>query len=290
VSVHRATTAETTARSDDSVRWTTVAVDPNGHEAIALRRRQLDAITLLEMPRSRVEFLIDVVHGKRVLDIGCVDHSRESELNPWFLHRAIVQAAEHCLGVDMNEEGIEHLHRRGFNVLRADLTDPRDRREIAERGPFDVIVAGEVIEHLEMPSSLFELAASCLAGDGRMIITTPNPYAPHRVVSGRKMVAWENVDHLFYVFPSGVVELASRSGLVVEAATTTGSRSLRYRSLLLVGWAKARLRALTRHRVAEAQADSLALPLLEILSLFRLSRGSRKWIGENAIYVVKRAR
>ena len=282
--------AESAPRSHHELRWASVAADPNGPEALALRRRQLDAIALVQTPRSRDPFLIDAARNKRVLDVGCVDHSVESELNPWFLHRAIAKVSEHCLGVDVNEEGIDHLRRRGFHVLRADLMDPWDRRAIAARGPFDLIVAGEVIEHLEAPSSLFELAALCLADNGRMIITTPNPYAPHRVVSGRKMVAWENVDHLFYVFPSGVVELASRSGLVVEKATTTGSRSMRYPSALLAGWGNARLRSLRRRREPDLPSESIDLPLREILNLFCLSSRSRKWLGENAIYVVRRAR
>ena len=198
-------------------------------------------IARLGMPRSRDQFLVDAARDQRVLDVGCVDHSVEAEQNPWFLHRVIADAAAHCLGVDQNQEGIEHLRHHGFNVLRADLTEPDDRGEVTRCGPFDVIIAGEVIEHLETPRSLFELAASCLALDGRMIITTPNPFAPHRRrLRAAHAPAWENVDHLFYVFPSGLVELASRSGLVVEQAGTTGPRSWRYRSLLLAGWVQGR--------------------------------------------------
>jgi 2-polyprenyl-3-methyl-5-hydroxy-6-metoxy-1,4-benzoquinol methylase len=288
MSTPRGTDEAESKDSRDAVQWASVAASPNDGDALQFRRRQLDAITLLEMPRSRDELLLDAVRGRRVLDVGCVDHSPDSESSPWFLHRAITQAADECLGVDLHEEGIENLRSLGYNVLCADLTDPEGRREIAERGPFDVIVAGEIIEHLETPTALFELAASCLAPDGRMLITTPNPYAPHRVVSGRRMTAWENVDHLFYVFPSGLVELANRSGLELDAATTTGTRSLRYRTLLLLGWSKARLRSITRRRGGDAAPGTFDLPLIEILSLFRLSRRSRTWLGENAIYVVKR--
>jgi 2-polyprenyl-3-methyl-5-hydroxy-6-metoxy-1,4-benzoquinol methylase len=288
MSTPRGTDHAESTHARDAVQWASVAASPNDGDALEHRRRQLDAITLLDMPRNRDELLIDAVQGRRVLDVGCVDHSPDSASSPLFLHRAIAQAADECLGVDLHEEGIENLRDHGYNVLRADLTDPEGRREIARRGPFDVIVAGEIIEHLETPTALFELAASCLAPDGRLVITTPNPYAPHRVVSGRRMTAWENVDHLFYVFPSGLVELASRSGLELDAATTTGTRSLRYRTLLLFGWMKARLRRITRGRDADASPRAFDLPLIEILSLFRLSRRSRTWLGENAIYIVKR--
>jgi SAM-dependent methyltransferase len=87
---------------------------------------------------------------------------------------------------------------------------------------FDVMVAGEVVEHLRDPLTLLEVASVVLKDAGKVIITTPNPYAPHRVFAGRTRYVWENADHLFYFFPSGMVEMAERTGFQLVEWCTVG--------------------------------------------------------------------
>ena len=84
---------------------------------------------------------------------------------------------------------------------------------MAATGPFDVIVAGELIEHVGSIDMLFEVARDLLSPTGEMILTTPNPWAPARVAAGQRGEVWENADHILFAFPSGVAELAERHGL-----------------------------------------------------------------------------
>lgn len=46
-----------------------------------------------------------------------------------------------------------------------------------KEGSFDTIVAGEVIEHLTDPSFLLKEARRVLKSDGKLIVTTPNPWS-----------------------------------------------------------------------------------------------------------------
>ena len=101
---------------------------------------------------------------------------------------------------------------RGYDVLVGDITRPPSG-ELCRRGPFDVVVAGELIEHLDTPVALFCFAAPLLAPGGELVLTTPNPYALHRIRAGWDRVVWENTDHVAYLFPSGIVELAERCGM-----------------------------------------------------------------------------
>ena len=45
--------------------------------------------------------------------------------------------------------------------------------DVRDRGPFDVILALDVVEHVRNPDIMLRQAARLLARDGRMLITTP---------------------------------------------------------------------------------------------------------------------
>ena len=111
------------------------------------------------------------------------------------------------------------MQRRGYAAIEHDLALGLGPLESEE--PFDVIVAGELIEHVESMGMLFDTAAGLLAPEGELIITTPNPWAPHRVRAAQLGIVWENTDHILFAFPSGIAELASRHGLILAEATTT---------------------------------------------------------------------
>jgi SAM-dependent methyltransferase len=114
------------------------------------------------------------------------------------------------------------MREAGFVVTEGDLTDPSSLRELE---PFDVVVAGEVIEHLDCPRQLLDFSRSILRPGGKLVITTPNPYAPWRVRSGQLGLVWESVDHVGYLFPSGICELAERAGMLLVSWSTVGLAS-----------------------------------------------------------------
>jgi len=156
--------------------------------------------------------IADLCKGKKVLDVGCVDHDLLlSRRNDRWLHRHVASVAMQAVGVDSDDIGVHRMLAEGYDVILADITG--DIREVENRGPFDVIVAGEVIEHLGNPQALFDAASRLLAPGGKIVITTPNPYAPFRVRAGAFGRVWESVDHVIYAFPSGIAEMADRAGL-----------------------------------------------------------------------------
>jgi SAM-dependent methyltransferase len=76
----------------------------------------------------------------------------------------------------INEDRIEEVRDRGYDAVAGDAQNFSLERD------FDVIVAGEVIEHLSNPGGLFESSKSHLRPSGRLIITTPNPFALIRFI------------------------------------------------------------------------------------------------------------
>ena len=198
--------------------WTHAADDPNDPSALALRASVIRRAWIPEIP-NRLTFLLERCEGKRVLDIGCVAHDLTRMDAAHWLHGQISSVASSCLGVDIHSGGIAEMQRRGYAAIEHDLA--LGLGPLASEQPFDVIVAGELIEHVESMGMLFDVAAELLAPKGELIITTPNPWAPHRVRAAQLGIVWENTDHILFAFPSGIAELASRHGLTLLEATTT---------------------------------------------------------------------
>lgn len=115
---------------------------------------------MLESSRRRVirqTYIVEIARGQRVLDIGCVGAD-----GALALHRRLSSVAAHCTGIDLTaSEGVVVADAQSF--------------ELGES--FDVIIAGEVIEHLGHPRGLLDSCGRHLPVGGRLIVTTPNPYS-----------------------------------------------------------------------------------------------------------------
>lgn len=209
-------------------RWLEISPDPNAPEVIAQRERDVRAARA-EPVAERTPYLCDIVRGKRLLDVGVVDHFADSGQH---LHRHLARAAAESLGVDVLHDGIEVLRRAGFNVRVCDIT-----REAIE-GAFDVIVAGEIIEHLGRPEALFQLGCRNLAPGGRLVVTTPNPYYLGRIRDALLGRSRDNADHVNLWWPSGIAEMAERHGLRLDryrGVSTTKARTALGKLVLRLG-------------------------------------------------------
>jgi len=194
-----------------SMHWTKLADNPN---APAVRRHLRD--TLLERRRGRIadtrDFLTEFVRDASVLDVGVVQHEIAQIDLPHWKHRTIRDAARRVLGIDVVEQGIAELVRRGFEVRCVDATSDCDLGERFER-----IVVGDVIEHVDSPVALLRFAARHLAPGGRILVTTPNPlFVTYLLSSLRDGVFIANADHVSWVGPTMALELGHRAGLELD--------------------------------------------------------------------------
>jgi SAM-dependent methyltransferase len=168
--------------------------------------------------RDRVAVIEELCRGAKVLDFGCVNHVADAVADPSWLHGRIRAVARECVGADFEAEGIRRMQMLGFDAVHVDITSGLG--PLRDRLPFDVCVAGEIIEHLNSPFSLFEAAHEALRPGGLFVLSTPNPYAPHRVRAGQLGLVWESVDHVTYHFPSGIAEFANRAGFALRKTMT----------------------------------------------------------------------
>lgn len=112
---------------------------------------------------ERTQLLVEWVgSGRRVLDLGCYD-GRDS--------KAIADAGNTVTGVEIHPRATDEARRRGIDVQSFDIAT--DEWPLPEEG-YDVVIAGEIIEHLVDPDSFLQNVRRHLRKDGRLILTTPN--------------------------------------------------------------------------------------------------------------------
>ena len=135
---------------------------------------QMDSINLVESKFERIHQLIE---GKDVLDCGCVgdviDNIGEYERSSNAMHG---KHAKYIIGVDIWGEEIKKRQAMGVNMVCANV-------ENMELGRcFDVVIAGDLIEHLANPGLFLENANKHLRKGGMLYICTPNPWSFNNVV------------------------------------------------------------------------------------------------------------
>ena len=100
--------------------------------------------------------------GRRVLDLGCRDGA---------LTQAYAEENE-VVGVDADREALTEAAKLGIETHWADLDQPL---EFADES-FDVVVAGELLEHLRDPQRLVGEVRRVLRAGGTFVASVPNAY------------------------------------------------------------------------------------------------------------------
>lgn len=147
-------------------------------------------------PVDRVGFISAICRDKTVLDIGCLDETAiEKQATDAWLHRRIGAVARQVIGVDSSEllpaEGIA----TGPNsrILKGNGIDP----DLDGIDPeiFDMIVAGEFIEHLESPLAFLRSMKARFPGR-ELVLSTPNGTSFANALLGMIGREAQHPDHL----------------------------------------------------------------------------------------------
>ncbi len=193
--------------------WTRHSDDPNDSSTKQLVKASMQAARRIHLDRDLTGFVVEAARGKRVLDIGVVSHTVRYVRDPNWRHAKIREVAARCIGIDILEDLVRELCRDGFDVRCVDATSDTD---IGER--FDLIFAGDVIEHVDNAVALLRFAKRHLDPAGRLLVATPNPFSRkfHRRFM-REGVAMINLDHVAWITPTMALEIGRRAGLAFDA-------------------------------------------------------------------------
>lgn len=100
--------------------------------------------------------------GRRVLDVGC----------RWgALTRAYLEGNE-VVGIDVDREALAEAAKLGIETQWADADEPLPFPD----GSFDVVVCGELLEHIRDPAGLVAEARRVLRPGGTFVASVPNGF------------------------------------------------------------------------------------------------------------------
>jgi 2-polyprenyl-3-methyl-5-hydroxy-6-metoxy-1,4-benzoquinol methylase len=127
---------------------------------------------------QREALIADLVRGRRVLDVGSLGQSAD-----YCLWKMIDREAASLMGIDLPDA--QQTARALLQIPEAGLQHHQDPRivlgnmETVDLGMrFEVVTAGDVIEHVSNPGGFLDNIYRHLEHDGRLIITTPNAKWP----------------------------------------------------------------------------------------------------------------
>jgi SAM-dependent methyltransferase len=131
---------------------------------------------------QRVDLIKRECRGKKVLHLGCTNYPYTEDAigKKMLLHFELEKCAAEIYGLDFDQPGIDILQREGStNLYRADLERLED---VPLSTTFDVIIAGEMIEHLSNPGLFLQGIKRYMHPETRLILTTVNAYCAMRFI------------------------------------------------------------------------------------------------------------
>lgn len=132
---------------------------------------------------SRWEFILSRCRARRVLDLGFVgetDGSTADKLRAFqagsVLHPHLSQVASRIVGVDLNGEAVRAIQER-TGTTGLFIGDVERLENVALHGPFDVIVFGDLLEHVSSPGLALDSIRRLMSYETELIISTPNMFS-----------------------------------------------------------------------------------------------------------------
>lgn len=170
---------------------------------------------------QRLDIIRQECTGKRVLHLGCTNfpYTEESIKNDMLLHTELEAIAADLWGIDADQSGIDILLSNGSKQIVLGDLEQLDQVELDQK--FDVIVAGEMIEHLNNPGLFLDGIKRFMHAETRLVLTTINAYCGLRFLlygfrGKRGAVEFVHPDHVAYYSYSTLKLLLERHGMRID--------------------------------------------------------------------------
>lgn len=167
---------------------------------------------------DRDAHIVNLCTGKTVLHLGCVDYPLLDERlrTNQLLHQKLLAVAKKVWGVDLDRDGIEVLSEMHKipDLLVADVEELPSLKSLF--GNIDVVVAGEILEHVNNGGKVLSGIRELLPPGGKLIVSVPNALALR--IFFHTLRHRENVhpDHVVYYSPYTLTNFLDRFGFVTH--------------------------------------------------------------------------
>jgi 2-polyprenyl-3-methyl-5-hydroxy-6-metoxy-1,4-benzoquinol methylase len=172
---------------------------------------------------QKKQAILELTRGRKVLHLGCigfgdVEFADRVALAKSSLHYSLSQHAD-VLGVDYSARVVNEYRKLGLfsnivvgNVERLEELDVHDK--------FDVILAGDIIEHVSNPGLMLEGIKRFCRTDTRVIVTTPNAFGLPGYLRFTLGKFKEGPEHVMTFNAQNLRHLLERHGYTVEEIST----------------------------------------------------------------------
>lgn len=160
------------------------------------------------------------MRAKSVIDLGFVDEGQagSKRTRGTWLHEIVVSEARTVVGIDADAAGVARACELGFAAHVADVEDLDSLAEL-ELDPAEIVLAGELLEHLDRPGAFLEAVKQLVAPRGALVLTTPNGHALTNVLGGLVGRELVNPDHVAWFSWRTLTTLLGRHGWYVDAVS-----------------------------------------------------------------------
>jgi len=163
---------------------------------------------------DKLEWVLSRTKDRSVLHLGPTDSpaTQKNAEARRLLHQKLQGHCRELVGLDLDADCIEIL-RSDFGISDILHGNAEQLGSIFPDRKFDVVIAGDILEHVSNFGLVLEGVRKVLAPGGRLLITTPNALAIKRVL-GALILRQErnNPDHLYFFSPMNLWQASARFG------------------------------------------------------------------------------
>ena len=169
---------------------------------------------------DRICILEKLSKDKKIIHLGCCDHipliQKKIENNIW-LHSRLCNSSKRCVGIDINEDGINYLKNYlGYeDVLCGNIIE--EEFNIIKEEHWDYMIIGEILEHVDNPCLFLSGIQKKYHGVvDKLVITVPNALSYQNMKHTFSNKEYINTDHRYWFTPYTLGKIVTLAGMKVE--------------------------------------------------------------------------
>lgn len=176
---------------------------------------------------QRIPWIREQCTGRTVLHLGCMNapNTGAAIQAGAHLHLALRAVCARLTGVDhdLTDRDLLPPDSDRHDIRKADVCDQAQLAAAIDGRPYEMIVAGELLEHLPNPG-LCLTAIGSLLPDATLLVTVPNALGGDVAERARRGVECVHTDHVCWYSPRTLGKLLEKSGWNQTHLSAAGHR------------------------------------------------------------------